>query len=305
MELQLKKILCTVDLAKATPALIDFAASLSSRYGATLLIFHALYHAPDGFTGSDELEQNSSLTARTDDVHRQIETLMGEHRCQWQAVVARGEPVEEATRVAREHQIDLAIARRQSFSALRKIFRWTLIERLARHLGTPLLILPPAGKSGRKRLRPGRVFQSMVLACDLKPHGQKVHQLVFGLARDFGTHLHLFHAMEAPVNERLVNPTEAPYWQVQEKLQEKLRHNLRALGMPLQQSPVELVTALRPGPASESICDYASSVGATLVAVGTRRHGNLGKLLIGSTTETLLRNAPCAVLVVPDEIQGP
>jgi len=303
MELQVKRVLCTVDLSKATPTLIDFATSLSCRYEATLFIFHALYHAPDTFTGSDELERKRSLTEWANDARRQIESFMPEAPCRWQTMVVEGEPVEAAARVVREQQIDLAITRRQSFSALRKIFRWTLIERLARHLSTPLLILPPAGKSDAKMIRPHQVFERIVLACDLKTHGQQARQLVFGLARDFGTHLHLFHAMEAPMDERLVNPTEGPYWQVQEELQKKLRQKLFTLGTPLRHTSVELSAALRPGPAAESVCDYAGSVGATLVAVGARRHGKLGKLLIGSTTETLLRNAPCAVLVLPDDIQ--
>jgi len=303
MNLELKRVLCTVDMSPATSPLIDFAAALSSHYQATLLIFHALYQAPDTFSGTDELALTNSPAGREESLYRQLGALMRGHPCPWRAVLARGEPVEEAARAVREQGVDFTIARRQSLPALRKIFRWTLIERLARQLGTPLLILPPAEKPELKNLHPRQVFQRILLACDLKPHRQRAHLLAFGLARDFATHLHLFHAVEAPVDEQLVNPTEAPYWRVQEALQEKLRHKLLALADPLKHTPLKLITEVQPGPAAETICDCARSVSATLMVVGARRHGKLGKLLLGSTTETVLRNAPCAVLVVPDDIQ--
>ncbi len=304
MKLVLREILCTVDMSPSTAELVDFAAALSSHYEATLVIFHALYKAPDTFSGTDELNlENAPATGHEEDVYRQLGAFMRGHHCPWRTVLAKGEPVEKAVRTAHTYGVDLAIARRHSLPAMRKIFRWTLIERLARQLEIPLLILPPAETSPRKIAYLSETFQRIMLACDLKPRGHRAHLLALGLAHDFAADLHLFHSLEAPVDEQLVNPTEAPYWQVQEALQEKLRQKLLALAEPLKHTPLKLVTELRPGPAAETICDYARSSGATLLVVGARHHGKLGKLLLGSTTETVLRNTPCAVLVVPDDTQ--
>ena len=300
MKLVLREILCTVDMSPSTAELVDFAAALSSHYEATLIIFHALYRAPDTFSGTDELALQNAPAGREEDVYRQLAGFMQGHRCPWRTVLARGEPVEEAVRAARRYGVDLAIARRHGLPPLRKIFRWTLIERLARQLQAPLLVLPPAETSRRTTVYPSETFQRIVLACDLEPRGQLACWLALGLARDFAAELHLFHALEAPVDEEVVNPTEAPYWQVQETLQAKLRQKLQALAQPLAGEQLEIITELGPGPAAEAICHYARTAAATLVVLGARHHGRLGKLLLGSTTETVLREAPCAVLVVPE-----
>jgi nucleotide-binding universal stress UspA family protein len=56
-----------------------------------------------------------------------------------------------------------------------------------------------------------------------------------------------------------------------------------------------LVWEGEPGPA---IVEAAVSEEADLVVVGTHGRGSLGRLLIGSVSEYVVRNAPCPVLVV-------
>jgi nucleotide-binding universal stress UspA family protein len=52
------------------------------------------------------------------------------------------------------------------------------------------------------------------------------------------------------------------------------------------------------GPAAQTIVDYAGSAPAELVVVGTHGRTGLARLTLGSTAESLIRSAPCCVLVV-------
>jgi nucleotide-binding universal stress UspA family protein len=66
-------------------------------------------------------------------------------------------------------------------------------------------------------------------------------------------------------------------------------------------SPDATVTA-RTGDASTTIVDQAVTTGADLIVIGT--HGRRGsrRLLLGSVTETVLREAPCPVFTVPPHV---
>jgi nucleotide-binding universal stress UspA family protein len=55
--------------------------------------------------------------------------------------------------------------------------------------------------------------------------------------------------------------------------------------------------------AAHMIADVARDVGADLIVVGTRGHGPLGGVLVGSVTQRLLHVAPCPVLAVPSAKQ--
>lgn len=51
-----------------------------------------------------------------------------------------------------------------------------------------------------------------------------------------------------------------------------------------------------PGPA---ICDLASELGAAAIVIGSRGRGGLRRMVLGSVSDHVVRNAPCPVIVVP------
>ena len=59
-----------------------------------------------------------------------------------------------------------------------------------------------------------------------------------------------------------------------------------------------IVPGLSPG-APHMIADTARELGADAIVAGTRGHGPVSGLLLGSVTQRLLHIAPCPVLVVP------
>jgi nucleotide-binding universal stress UspA family protein len=52
------------------------------------------------------------------------------------------------------------------------------------------------------------------------------------------------------------------------------------------------------GKPEQTICDVAREVGADVIVVGSHGRTGLGRLLIGSVSEHVVRHAPCPVLVV-------
>ena len=66
----------------------------------------------------------------------------------------------------------------------------------------------------------------------------------------------------------------------------------------LRSEGMEAQSVVREGPASAEIIAEAESWGADLIVVGTRGHGLLRRLLLGSTARTVLHHAPMSVLIV-------
>ena len=61
-------------------------------------------------------------------------------------------------------------------------------------------------------------------------------------------------------------------------------------------NPVE--TRLRQGDAAEEILSSAEELGCDLIVMGTHGRSGLGRLLMGSVAESVLRKARCPVLTV-------
>lgn len=65
---------------------------------------------------------------------------------------------------------------------------------------------------------------------------------------------------------------------------------------------VELGTNKDP---ADLIANVAEELGADLIVVGTRGHGRVAGMLLGSVTQRLLHVAPCPVLAVPVKVAAP
>ena len=63
-------------------------------------------------------------------------------------------------------------------------------------------------------------------------------------------------------------------------------------------------TSLLSGHPYEEIVKYAEEKKIGIVVLGTRGHGLMKSLLIGSTTDRVVRRAPCPVLSVSQKVQG-
>lgn len=70
------------------------------------------------------------------------------------------------------------------------------------------------------------------------------------------------------------------------------------VGAALEGSGVEWIKVDRSGYPPDEIVDYAKSVEASLIVVGSRGFGDLKSLLLGSTSHRVSHLAPCDVLIV-------
>jgi nucleotide-binding universal stress UspA family protein len=55
------------------------------------------------------------------------------------------------------------------------------------------------------------------------------------------------------------------------------------------------------GIAADRLAEIAEEVGATLIVTGTRGRGRLASAVLGSVSQTLARQAPCPVMVIPGQ----
>ena len=136
-------------------------------------------------------------------------------------------------------------------------------------------------------------LNSVLVAYDFGETSQKA--LVYGqnLTRSFGGRLHVVHVADVIATTASQFYPEHPGDPEMRAEALALKH-LRAL-VPDDQATLAVRISASP---ANAIVEYARSIHADVIVVGTHGRDGVSRLLMGSVAEHVVRHAPCPVLVV-------
>jgi nucleotide-binding universal stress UspA family protein len=136
----------------------------------------------------------------------------------------------------------------------------------------------------------------ILVAHDFSATADAALDYALGLARKLGARITVVHAYEIPslgAPEVLVLATD---WTKQFEV--VAREHLDKVIARVREVGLDAEPVLRKGAAWREIVAAAKDIKADMVVVGSEGRGLVGRTLLGSVAEKVVRAAPCAVLVV-------
>lgn len=156
-----------------------------------------------------------------------------------------------------------------------------------------MTVMTAPGRAGAAATSTGR-FRTVMLATDLLPASESATETALELARTFGARLLAISVID-PGSLRLPGGRFSARIDQVRAERERYAQELVARGRTQGVSVDFLVWEGDPG---ESIVDAAQSEGADMIVVGSHGRGTVGRFLIGSVSDYVVRQAACPVLVV-------
>lgn len=297
----MKTILCSIDLSTFSPAVLRYGAGFARQFGARLAVFHAVYSADDQVHPMPFFERGGEQDKRGAAAMEVIQTLMKKLRVDWDPFVRGGEPVEALTQAVQDCRADMVIAASHGLGGLRRLLLGRVVERMVRRVATPFLILRGGAALAPNAGEPAAIApHSVLVGCG--PNSGARTPLAWGaqIADEFSTALTVLHAMESPEPEDTSDPIERSYAELENDRQQSLRERLRGLLPHPSPGNREVDIVLAQGPPAEALLEQAVRQATDLLVVGVRRQSGIRRVMVGSTTEAVLRHSPCPVLVVPE-----
>jgi nucleotide-binding universal stress UspA family protein len=142
------------------------------------------------------------------------------------------------------------------------------------------------------------VVTRVLCPTDFSPASDAALAAAEAVARSFGARIELVHVWAPPISVALdaaLVPTPEQIVKYTEAMERALAQ--RAAGIAVERERVD--THLIQGTAWREIVDFATRRGCDLVVMSSHGHTGLTHLLMGSTTERVVRHAQVPVLVVP------
>ncbi len=186
----------------------------------------------------------------------------------WTHEVVLGRPALELTRIAEHRGADLLVIGRRQHAVVDRVLGGETVLEIMRRSEIPVLAVDSDIEIPR----------TVVAGVDFSPSSVLAAKSVLRLMNGSGT-LYLVCVESQPVDivsgfRRLVASLE--------------NHNA-----------IHIETVVLNGRPASAVVQFAERVGADLIAAGSHGYGRLEQLLLGSVSTGIVRNANCAVLVVP------
>ncbi len=149
-------------------------------------------------------------------------------------------------------------------------------------------------------LKPGWSKPSTILFASEIPVNEKAFLFALAQAREFGSDLILFHAYDTLV----VAASEASgirYYDYAAAARTE-KHHLEPLAARVREAGLSCEVVVRPGLPADEILAYTHEREIDRIVMGTHSPGPIGKLLVGSVAEAVLRTATSPVYVIGPEV---
>jgi len=152
-------------------------------------------------------------------------------------------------------------------------------------------------------MKPGWSKPSTILFASEIPANEKAFNFALAQAKEFGANLILFHAYDTLVVA--ASETSGIRYYDYAAAARAETHHLQPLAERVRAAGVKCEIIVRPGLAADQILSFLRERVVDRIVMGTHSPGPIGKLLVGSVAEAVLRTARVPVCIIgPDVVDG-
>ena len=293
------RILCPVDLSEFSRDALHHAQALAKWYEAKVTVFH-VYSAPQPLLPVTGMPGNVSLLppVQPDEVAEHVRRFcvssLGDTGESVESVVREGNPTKEIVLLAEQLPADLLVVGTHGRSGFERLFLGSVTEKVLRSTRVPVMTVPPPVK------QPGPApYKTILCPLEFSDASTRALHYALSLAQEADARLILLHVVESLLGE--AGAAEMGHLSVGEYhrfLEDDAMTRLKS-AVPEQArvwcAPEERVTR---GRAYREILKVAGDEGVELIVMGVSGKGALDRLVFGSTTHHVIREAACPVLTV-------
>ena len=276
-------ILLITDLSARCDRAMDRALSLAQSNGVKLIVLHVIdtpwirrLTQPDWQAHQERHLQQAQARLRRD---------LPETTVDIDIMVEQGDIVEVIEQVAIDQQCSLIVSGTARDETLGRIVLGNTVQRLARRVAIPLLIV---------RHRAHQTYNNVVVASDFSAGSGQALLMASRLFADAA--ITIYHGFDEVAG---IYALDEPTLREQTLARQKQAHAF--VQSALNRTPADLSIVIEHGAVTECLPALVESQAINIVAVGTHGVSGMARMAMGSVAETLLDRLNCDVLVVPQD----
>ena len=298
MKINFQRILCATDLSDFSNSAVVKAVEMAKEFGSKLSICHVIDLPMATMHGAALVFQEEQIEEMKNSAFDQIRDLVAGNELSWEAVVETGPVSGTLCRFAEGKRADLTIVSTHGRTGLKRLFLGSVTERLLRTITCPLLVVtsPKTDDEPVKRFK-GFGFKNILVGCDFSADSKRAVEYGFSLSQEFQAIIHLVHVVEPFVYLDSLE-SDSFYKEMLVDNSTGCRDRLEELVPKEALDWCKVEIACEKGKPFQALKVYADLHQVDLIVLGVRGHSLVETMLLGSTTDRLIRGVDCPVLSV-------
>jgi nucleotide-binding universal stress UspA family protein len=298
-------ILLATDGSEEAELAARMGAELADKTGSELQVVHVFgitpwypaYPEATGFDGAEAedpvLEEDFQLISEQrarDLLDAEVEKIRSAGGTVAQAHRREGWVSQEIVGLAQDIGAGLVVVGSRGLGRIRRALMGSVSDSVVRHAHCPVLVVRDGEREG------DYLPSTILLALDGSEEASMATRTAVDLADRLDSELHVVHVGEVrPVYHPERHGYRARYEELQEKAERLLDEEVdkvKTAGRTIAKGH------LRMGRPDEEIVVLGEEIGADLIVTGSRGLGGIRGALMGSVSDSVVRHAHCAVMVV-------
>ncbi|MDL2259597.1 universal stress protein [Deltaproteobacteria bacterium OttesenSCG-928-K17] len=296
---KLNAVVCATDLSEGSNKALPVAAQMASHHKAKLIVAHVIdlpAVTPYGETMVDPQDLRSrveqSAKAQVTDILSHCDDV------DWELNIAIGYPAKEILQMVEDVKADLVVAATHTRSGIERMLLGSVSRKLMHTLTVPLLIVP--GNMPMEQIE--RDIESVLIACDFSPDSGNAVRWGIDFAQAFGAKLTLATVIENTQLSQLLKLDPQKEHGMADKLQADLHRKLEEVMPEKYRATIKPDTVVLAGQPHEELNKHAILNHVDLIVMGVHGRGLIENLLVGSTTDRMVRLGQFPVMAVREGI---
>ncbi|HET9210420.1 MAG TPA: universal stress protein [Thermoanaerobaculia bacterium] len=298
--LQIRTVLCPVDLTDLDARAIDLAVEVCRSFGARLILHHNLNHVPSGPAVSwmyHQEHQNGRAPEKkaSDALRAMLNSLPPEIR--GEARLSNGGTATAVLHVEEDTDADLVILSTRGASTPDHT---SVTEQIIEQSVCPVLALHEGGKPALHIAPAETQILDVLVPTDFSPAGEQATLYACELARVLPIRLHLLHVIPGK-SSWIETGTFLAGTQILEDTSVADARQKLAAAVP-QELENRVTVHVEIGDTAEKIAEMAVRLGVSCVVMGAHARTLLRRFFTRDTSLALLHKMACPVWFVPETV---
>jgi nucleotide-binding universal stress UspA family protein len=293
--MKFQKILVPIDFSEFSSNALKYAIGLAEKFHSNLILLHAVVLFEDDVNEEERFQEYEEWVRKREkniDAHMKKNELKANQKgISVDSVILRSVSAADAIlEYLNDHSCDLIIMGTHGRTGLKHIFLGSVAEKIVRLSPIPVLSVHRSVQDFK--------IENIIAPIDFSIYSKNAADYAISIAQNFNAQVNFIHVIEKEIHPSFYAAGVESIFQIDNGLQDRVVQNLRGFLEEQVNSDIKPGFMVKEGRAHREIVEYAKEEKADLIVISTHGLTGLEYLLLGSTTEKVVRWAICPVLTL-------